>query len=101
MRSIISERFEAILFTAEEWEKLKSEIGNEPTIDNLFLFLSEKNKNSDISIDEITDILGYGRYIHCNEDCPYNIDELNSYPYSIVEGENETAIIGETYFSID
>lgn len=100
-KKTISERFEAILFTNEEWEKLRSEIGNEPTINNFFLFLSEKNKSGDISIDEITYILGYGRYIHCNEDCPYNIYELNSYPYSIVEAENETAIIGETYFSID
>lgn len=101
MRKTISERFEAILFTAGEWDKLKNEIGTEPTYENFINFISAKAGEYESDLYAAFNLLGYGRYIHCNEDNPYYIDELNAYPYSIVEGENETAIIGETYFSID
>lgn len=97
-KKIISERFEAILFTAEEWNRLKIEIGAEPTYENFINFISAKAGESESDLYSAFDLLGYGRYIHCNEDNPYYIDELNAYPFGILKNENNDIECGELNF---
>lgn len=98
MRETISERFEVILFTAEEWDRLKVEIGAEPTYENFINFISEKAGGREEDLYSAFDLLGYGRYIHCNEDNPYYIDELNAYPYGILKNENNDIECGKLSF---
>ena len=97
-KKIISERFEAILFTAEEWDKLKVEIGAEPTYENFINFISKKAGDREENLYSAYNLLGYGRYIHCNEDNPQYINELNIYPYGILENENNDKECGEISF---
>lgn len=97
-KKTISERFEAILFTASEWDKLKNEIGAEPTYENFINFISAKAGEYESDLYSAFDFLGYGRYIHCNEDNPYYIDDLNAYPFGILENENNDVECGELRF---
>ncbi len=96
--NIISERFEVILFTDEEWDRLKTEIGTEPTYENFINFISEKTGDREEDLYSAFDLLGYGHYIHCNEDNPQNINELNTYPYGILKNENNDKECGELSF---
>lgn len=97
-KKTISERFEAILFTADEWNKLKNEISAEPTYKNFINFISAKAGENESDLYSAFDLLGYGRYIHCNEDNPYYIDELNAYPFGILKNENNDRECGELSF---
>ena len=97
-KKTISERFEAILFTDDEWEKLKNEIGAEPTYENFINLISKKAGEYESDLYAAFNLLGYGRYIHCNEDNPYHIDELNTYNFGILENENNDIECGELRF---
>ena len=97
-KKTISERFEAILFTDSEWDKLKKEIGAEPTYENFINLISKKAGEYESDLYAAFNLLGYGRYIHCNEDNPYHIDELNTYNFGILENENNDIECGELRF---
>ena len=98
MKEKISERFEAILFTADEWDRLKVEIDAEPTYENFINFISAKAGEYESDLYAAFNLLGYGRYIHCNEDNPYYIDELTAYPFGILENKNNDVECGELSF---
>jgi len=98
-RKITNERFCILLFTAEQKKKLFKNLDikltGKETERELYETIFEKaeqkyNKKIDF-IDDLYEVLGYGEYIHVNEDNVQFVDDLEKYPFSIWDG----AMVGD------
>lgn len=98
-RKITNERFCILLFTAEQKKKLFKNLDikltGKETERELYETIFEKaeqkyNKKIDF-IDDLYEVLGYGEYIHVNEDNVQFVDNLEKYPFSIWDG----AMVGD------
>lgn len=111
-RKITSDRFQILLFTAEQKEKLFKDLNIKPTgketnkelYETIFKKAEQKYKEKIDFPDDLYEIIGYGEFIHVNEDNIQFIDELEKYPFSIWDGETigdigagETNIDSEWY----
>ena len=98
-RKITNERFCILLFTAEQkkelFKNLDIKLTGKKTERELYETIFEKaeqkyNKKIDF-IDDLYEVLGYGEYIHVNEDNVQFVDDLEKYPFSIWDG----AMVGD------
>lgn len=111
-KKVTSERFRILLFTTEQKEKLFKDLTLKPTgketnkklYEMIFEKAEQKYKTKIDFIDDLYDAIGYGKFMHVDEDNVKFVDELEEYPFSIWEGEaigdngaGETNIYSEWY----
>ena len=106
-RKATNERFSTILFSEDEWKRLEQEIGTTlKGVDGYTKFLNNMTAKAGEKVDDLytaADILGYGKFIHVDEDMPIFIDELDKYPYAICKGGDlrDAISCGEAFFDSD
>ena len=94
-KKVTSDRFQILLFTTEQKEKLFKELDLKPTgketnkelYEIIFKKAEQKYKTKIDFIDDLYEKTGYGNFIHVDEDNVKFVDELEEYPFSIWEGE--------------
>jgi len=94
-KKITSDRFQILLFTTEQKEQLFKDLDIKSTgkeIDKelyeaIFEKAEQKYKEKINFPDDLYEIIGYGKFIHVNEDNIQFINELEEYPFSIWSGE--------------
>lgn len=111
-KKITSDRFQILLFTTEQKEKLFQYLDIKPTgketdkelYEIIFEKAEQKYKEKIDFPDDLYEMIGYGKFIHVDEDNIQFIDELEEYPFSIWDGEaigdigaGETSIYSEWY----
>ena len=94
-KKITSDRFQILLFTTEQKEKLFQYLDIKPTgketdkelYEIIFEKAEQKYKEKIDFPDDLYEMIGYGKFIHVDEDNIQFIDELEEYPFSIWDGE--------------
>ena len=94
-KKITSDRFQILLFTTEQKEKLFKELDLKPTgketnkelYEIIFEKAEQKYKTKINFIDDLYEVTGYGIFIHIDEDNIKFVNELEKYPFCIWDGE--------------
>ena len=94
-RKITNETFCILLFTTEQKKKLFKDLDIKQTrketdkelYETIFEKAEKKYKEKIFYIADLYEVLGYGEYMHVNEDNPQFVDDLEKYPFSIWDGE--------------
>ena len=94
-RKMTNETFCILLFTTEQKKKLFEDLDIKQTrketdkelYETIFEKAEKKYKEKIFYIADLYEVLGYGEYMHVNEDNPQFVDDLEKYPFSIWDGE--------------